>query len=65
MGDEDRRLLLRLLAAVTAAEDRLSEMQRTPEDDALVLMLRSAILEAELSFLESPAPDSEAGSITE
>ena len=50
MSAEDKRLLLRLLAAVNAAEDRLSELQETPEDDELVLMLRAAILEAERSF---------------
>ena len=50
MRAQDNHLVLRLLAAVTAAEDRLTESQQTPEDDDLVLMLRAAILEAERSF---------------
>ncbi len=47
---EENRLVLRLLAAVSAAEDRLTESTPAPEEDALVVLLRAAILETERSF---------------
>jgi hypothetical protein len=52
MDIETSRVVLWLLAAITAAEDRLCEYLPKPEDDSVVLLLRSAMLEAELSFQE-------------
>jgi hypothetical protein len=58
MGDEEKRLLLHLLTAIAATEDRLNEMQKTTEHEALARRLRFAVLEAELSFFDSPALNS-------
>jgi hypothetical protein len=52
MEVETNHMVLRLLAAITAAEDRLCELSPRPEDDAVILLLRSAMLEAERSFQE-------------
>ena len=51
---EENRLILRLLAAVAAAEDRLCDSVSKPEEDDLVLMLRAAMLEAERSLPAAP-----------
>ena len=56
---EENRLVLRLLAAVSA-QDRLSESTPAPEEDALVLLLRAAILEAK--GISRPRPTRDANS---
>jgi hypothetical protein len=47
---QENRLVMKLQAALAAADDRLSELLATPENDAVVLLLRAAILDAESFF---------------
>ena len=48
--EKENRLILRLQAALAAAEDRLCELIEKPENDGAVLMARAAIVEAERHF---------------
>lgn len=47
---QENRLVQKLQAAMAAAEDRLCELIEKPESDAVVLLLRAAMLDAENFF---------------